>query len=92
VVAFARAHGGGAEARAVVAVAPRLALGLASDGAPPVGARWDDTRLALPPGLAAAAWSDLVTGRPVAVREGEVRLADVLDVAPVALLAARAAG
>jgi (1->4)-alpha-D-glucan 1-alpha-D-glucosylmutase len=92
VVAFARAHGGGAEARAVVAVAPRLALGLASDGAPPVAARWDDTRLALPPGLAAAAWSDLVTGRPVAVREGEVRLADVLDVAPVALLAARAAG
>jgi (1->4)-alpha-D-glucan 1-alpha-D-glucosylmutase len=90
VVAFARALGDGAAARAVVAVAPRLVLGLAGDGAPPVGARWDDTRLALPPAPAAAAWTDVVTGRAVAPRDGVVRLAEVLDVAPVALLAARA--
>jgi (1->4)-alpha-D-glucan 1-alpha-D-glucosylmutase len=87
VAAFARTHGDGAATRAAVAVAPRLVLGLAPDGAPPVGGRWDDTRLALPPALAGMRWTDVVTGRTVAPNpDGALRLADVLSAAPVALL------
>jgi (1->4)-alpha-D-glucan 1-alpha-D-glucosylmutase len=88
VVAFARtaAAGDGGPARAIVAVAPRLVLGIARDGAPPVGDRWGDTRVALPAVAAGARWTDLVTGRPIAAAGGVVRLADLLDAAPVALL------
>ena len=85
VVAFARAHAG----RAVVAVAPRLVLGIAPDGGAPVGARWGDTQLVLPAHLAAARWTDALTGRAVvAGDDGALRLADVLAAAPVALLTA----
>jgi (1->4)-alpha-D-glucan 1-alpha-D-glucosylmutase len=89
VVAFARTLGEGPGARAVVAVAPRLVLGLRGDGGPPVGACWDDTRLALPGHLASARWTELVTGRAAGVApDGTVRLAELLWAAPVALLAA----
>jgi maltooligosyltrehalose synthase len=73
-----------------VVVAPRLPLLLARDGAPPVGALWDDTALALPATLAdgGAVWRDLVTGRTVEAPGGRLRLADALAVAPVALLSA----
>jgi (1->4)-alpha-D-glucan 1-alpha-D-glucosylmutase len=81
-VAFARTL----EGRAVVAVAPRLVLGMAADGAAPVGARWGDTRVTLPPALAGGGWIDALTGRTVAAGHGGLRLADVLAVAPVALL------
>jgi maltooligosyltrehalose synthase len=71
-----------------VVVAPRLPLLLARDGAPPVGALWDDTALALPATLAdgAGVWRDVVSGRTVEAGAGRLRLADALAVAPVALL------
>jgi (1->4)-alpha-D-glucan 1-alpha-D-glucosylmutase len=57
----------------VVAVAPRLVLGL--------GGEWDDTTLPMPAG----AWRNVLTGDTVA--GGEIRLADLLRRFPVALLA-----
>ena len=84
VLAFAREHAG----RAVVAVAPRLPLLVARDGAPPVGALWDDTALALPDALGPGPWRDLVSGRVVEAPGGRLRVADALAVAPAALLRA----
>ncbi|GLC28076.1 malto-oligosyltrehalose synthase [Roseisolibacter agri] len=83
VVAFARVH----EGRAAIAVAPRLPLGLAPDGAPPVGARWGDTRLDLGTvrhALGTSALRDLVSGGEVPV-EDSISLARLLDALPVAL-------
>ncbi|HTC80492.1 MAG TPA: malto-oligosyltrehalose synthase, partial [Acidimicrobiia bacterium] len=75
-VAFARtaagATDGGGEA-GVVAVAPRLVLGLAGD--------WAGTTLRLPDGR----WADVLDGGRRTV-EGEVVLADLLSPFPVALL------
>jgi (1->4)-alpha-D-glucan 1-alpha-D-glucosylmutase len=70
-----------------VAVAPRLVLRLCEGAARPLvpPARWDDTAIALPPGLRGRAMRDAVSGT---VHEGD----DALDVAealarfPVALL------
>ncbi|HET8646904.1 MAG TPA: malto-oligosyltrehalose synthase, partial [Vicinamibacteria bacterium] len=59
----------------VVAVAPRLVLALESSG-------WEDTTLALPPG----GWTNALGGGSF---EGDVQLADLLAVVPVALLSAR---
>lgn len=71
-VAFGRARGDGPIE--VVAVATRLAQGLASRGG------WGDARLSLPEG----AWHDLLTGREV--NGGDVLLAPLLADLPVALL------
>jgi (1->4)-alpha-D-glucan 1-alpha-D-glucosylmutase len=57
---------------AVVAVAPRLVLGLGGD--------WGDTTLSLPPGT----WTDVLDGARTFT--GEVALADLLAPFPVALL------
>jgi (1->4)-alpha-D-glucan 1-alpha-D-glucosylmutase len=57
----------------VVAVAPRLVLGLAGD--------WADTSLALPAGR----WADVLGGGRRTF-EGEVALADLLGPFPVAVL------
>lgn len=57
-----------------LAVATRLPVGLAAAGG------WRDTVLHLPPGD----WSDELTGRPATA--DHVRLADLLDTYPVALL------
>jgi (1->4)-alpha-D-glucan 1-alpha-D-glucosylmutase len=84
VVAFAREHGG----RVAIAVVPRLPLGLAADGAPPVGAVWGDTRLLLPGtlGLASGARArDLLGGGEHALA-GELPLGALLGDLPVALL------
>jgi (1->4)-alpha-D-glucan 1-alpha-D-glucosylmutase len=57
VFAFARVDAGGG---AVLTCVPRLA---ASKPSPPVGAAWwQDTRVVLPPSLAAAPWRDAFTG------------------------------
>ena len=56
-----------------VTVVTRLPVGLADRGG------WGDTALDLPEGR----WVDALTGRPAA---GTVRLADLLDDLPVALL------
>jgi len=73
-VALARATAAGEDG--VVAVAPRLVLGLASD--------WEDTTLALPDGQ----WGDVLdSGRRTF--DGDVALADLLAPFPVALLERR---
>jgi (1->4)-alpha-D-glucan 1-alpha-D-glucosylmutase len=60
----------------VAAVVPRLVLGLAAAGG------WGDTVVELPAGR----WRDVVTGAEVT--GAGVRLADLLDPLPVALLVA----
>ncbi len=59
-----------------VTVATRLPVGLAARGG------WGDTALALPDG----SWRDALTGGSVERVDGRVRLADLLDRHPVALL------
>ncbi len=87
IVAFARLHQG----RAVAAVATRLPLTLASDGAAPVGERWSDTRLRLPDavlealGGAGAALRERLGGGTVAAAS-ELPISGVLERLPVALL------
>lgn len=84
VVALARVH----EGRALLAVAPRLPLGLAPDGAPPIGACWGDTRVTLPDAVGGGGFRDLLTGRehgPAASLEMSSLLAEL----PVAMLLAR---
>ena len=76
-VAFTREHGG----RAVFALAPRLTLGVAADGAPPVGERWGDTAVPVPAGT----WRCALTGRKVE-SGGEVPASELLRDIPVALL------
>jgi (1->4)-alpha-D-glucan 1-alpha-D-glucosylmutase len=72
-VALARTAAGTDGDAGVVAVAPRLVLGLAGD--------WADTTLALPAGR----WSDVLDGGHRSF-EGDVPLADLLAPFPVALL------
>ncbi len=86
VVSFARLH----EGRAAIAVAPRLPLGLAPDGAPPVGALWGDTRLDLTPvrhALGTTRLHDALSGVEL---EGEdaIPVARLLGTLPVALFIA----
>ncbi|MDF1504166.1 hypothetical protein, partial [Roseisolibacter sp. H3M3-2] len=66
------------------AVAPRLPLVLAPDGAAPVGGVWGDATLPMPP---APAWRDALTGRRYPGGES-LPLAAVLAELPVALLLA----
>jgi (1->4)-alpha-D-glucan 1-alpha-D-glucosylmutase len=84
VVAFARVH----EGRAAIAVVPRLPLGLAGDGAAPIGAVWGDTRLLLPDTLGIAAGArahDLLSGGEHTLGS-ELPLATLLAEFPVALV------
>jgi (1->4)-alpha-D-glucan 1-alpha-D-glucosylmutase len=87
VFAFARTLG----ERQVLVVVPRLVSTLTPDAdVPPVGERvWGDTRIVLPP-WASRSYRDALTDRCVAAREdGEpltLRLAEVLDVFPIACL------
>ncbi|MGZ8491475.1 MAG: malto-oligosyltrehalose synthase [Gemmatirosa sp.] len=86
VVAFARVH----EGRAAIAVVSRLPLGLAADGAPPLGARWGDTRLVLPEAVGlgqGASARDLLAGRSrTHALSRSLPLAELLADLPVALL------
>ncbi|GGP84584.1 malto-oligosyltrehalose synthase [Saccharothrix coeruleofusca] len=64
------------ERTGLITVATRLPVGLARSGG------WRDTVLPLPPGE----WTDVLTSRPVSAPSGSVRLAELLDHYPVALL------
>ncbi|MFL5580865.1 MAG: malto-oligosyltrehalose synthase [Gemmatimonadaceae bacterium] len=84
-VAFVRREGG----RVAVALAPRLALTLAG-GAPPVGAVWGDTTVALPTELAGAWLRCVLNGRAVEVGAAgggaSLRIADALRSLPAGVL------
>jgi (1->4)-alpha-D-glucan 1-alpha-D-glucosylmutase len=87
VVAFARLH----EGRAAVVVAPRLPLGVAPDGAAPLGTLWGETRLQLPGpvlqalGGAGAPLRERFGGGGVAAAS-ELPMARIMERLPVALL------
>jgi (1->4)-alpha-D-glucan 1-alpha-D-glucosylmutase len=72
-MAFARTAAGSGGEAGVVAVAPRLVLGL--------GGEWGDTALQLPDGR----WSDVLDGGQRTF-EGNVAVAELLAPFPVALL------
>ena len=86
VFAFARARAG----EAIVTVVPRLTASLVPEpAAAPLGqAVWDDTVLALPPSLAAATWTNAITGESIHVTDtsGMLPMARVLERFPVAVL------
>jgi (1->4)-alpha-D-glucan 1-alpha-D-glucosylmutase len=89
VLAFARigARGDGA----AIAAVPRLPRTLVGNGRDaPAGAAWGETRLALPAELAERRWTSALDGRSLDGAAGsagrELRLADVLDPLPAALL------
>ncbi|HYD55555.1 MAG TPA: malto-oligosyltrehalose synthase [Burkholderiales bacterium] len=71
----------------VVAVAPRLFARLMEEGdEAPIGARiWGESRLPIPPGN----YENVLLGEPLNVGEGGMRLAELLERFPVALLKAR---
>ena len=87
-VAFIRSY---AQQSALIVV-PRLVVGLGEDtDRPPLGAEvWADTSLALPAGDAGRTYQDIFTGRKLTVDEQDgapvLRLADILESFPVALL------
>jgi (1->4)-alpha-D-glucan 1-alpha-D-glucosylmutase len=82
VIAFARHD---AEAW-VLAVMPRLPVGLAAVGVPPTGhAVWSDTAIRLPDG-APARFRSALTGEHVTASDGSLPLGDMLATLPVALI------
>jgi len=83
---FLRRHA----SREILVVVPRLIAGLLPDGAGgPVGERvWGDTRLLLP-GTRARCYRHALTADCIPVADGALRLADVLAVAPIAMLDAQ---
>jgi (1->4)-alpha-D-glucan 1-alpha-D-glucosylmutase len=83
VIAFLRRH----RNRAVIVVATRLPAHMVSDSGPVIAAEaWQDTTVVLPDGLNAD-WDDAITGRRTSSVSARLRIADVLCVLPVALLA-----
>jgi (1->4)-alpha-D-glucan 1-alpha-D-glucosylmutase len=84
VIAFARRHG----ANWALAIAPRLPVGLASVGEPPIGvAVWEDTSVLLPED-APARFRSALTGEEVVASDGRIALGDALATLPLALLVA----
>ena len=93
--AVASAAGAAAFARrsvqhAAIVLAPRLLVGLAGDGMPPLAAAaWADTRVELPAELAGARFTNVFTGEPCALAQHDGRatlsLASALGRFPVAL-------
>ncbi|HVE78014.1 MAG TPA: hypothetical protein VNA89_04080, partial [Gemmatimonadaceae bacterium] len=77
----------GADGSAALAVVPRLPLSVTPDGAPPVGAAWRDTRLALPAPLARRGWRS-VLGAPELEGGAQVAVADALRNLPVGVFVA----
>ena len=84
IVAFARRRG----RRWVVSVVPRLVTDVMERGRPPVGERWSGTTVRLPP-AAPRSYVDGVSGREVQATGSRLRLSEVLEDLPVALLASR---
>ena len=82
VIAFAR-HDGQAW---VLAIAPRLPVGLAAIGVPPVGPHvWSDTAIRLPDG-APREFRNALTGEHLEASDGSVALGDALATLPLALV------
>jgi (1->4)-alpha-D-glucan 1-alpha-D-glucosylmutase len=82
-VAFARRRG----KEASVTIVPRLMFGLGVEpGTLPVGALWGDARLELPFLEEGDVLRDVMTGRELRVGGGGLALAQVLTLAPVAVL------
>jgi (1->4)-alpha-D-glucan 1-alpha-D-glucosylmutase len=72
--------------RCILAVAPRLAFRLSGPARYPLGGDvWGDALVALPRG-APQRYRDLLTGRMVQADSGHLRLADLLEILPVAAL------
>lgn len=88
IVAIARRHGD----TTVLAVAPRLVAGMADVDGTLRPEAWGDTRLALPSSLAAGALRDVITAARYEPANGTLRVADLLRVAPVALVVAKLEG
>jgi (1->4)-alpha-D-glucan 1-alpha-D-glucosylmutase len=83
VIAFLRHH---AE-QAAITIATRLSAKIVGQAGPVIPqSAWQDTVVVLPDGLDAV-WTDVFTGRRMQAASGRLRLADVLGVLPVALLA-----
>jgi (1->4)-alpha-D-glucan 1-alpha-D-glucosylmutase len=82
VIAFARSR----DRQTVVIVVPRLPYALAGPDAFPVGDAWSSTEVVLPAG--SGGWSEVLANREVSVRDGGIRLSDLLGQLPVALLRA----
>jgi (1->4)-alpha-D-glucan 1-alpha-D-glucosylmutase len=90
VLAFARRLTTGADSRELVVVVPRLTARLGrGEGDLPLGPVWGDTTIRVP-NAAPAGYRDLLTGKRVetdaAGEELLLRLADLFDVLPIALL------
>jgi (1->4)-alpha-D-glucan 1-alpha-D-glucosylmutase len=67
VVGFARRHGG----EGAITIVPRLVIPLLRGERKQVtGEAWEDTRLLLPPDLAAMSWRSALTGRDVRAERG----------------------
>jgi len=82
-VAFARRH----EGAACISVAPRLVVGLGiKPGDLPCGELWGDTRIELPFLDPGAELIDAITGMKHHLTRGGIALAELLRVAPVAVL------
>jgi (1->4)-alpha-D-glucan 1-alpha-D-glucosylmutase len=81
-IAFARR----ADERWVLALVPRLPVGLAPVGVPPLGRDvWNDTAAVLP-GSAPARYRDALTGALLTTVDGRISLADAFATLPLALL------
>ncbi len=85
IVAFARVRAAGA----VIAVAPRLALGLLESEAVPLipPEDWHGTRIVLPQSLQSRNWRDAFAGATLAA-EASIAVEEILTPFPVALLVA----
>ncbi len=87
VVALARQY----EQETILAVVPRLTVGLAGfGGPPPLADVWQDTAIQLPAPLVGRSLQNILTGERITVPPGEpsLRLADALRHFPVALFLA----
>lgn len=88
-IAFTRESG---DERVLVVATLRASHLLDAAGPPRVApARWEDTRLAPPPGTDAG-WVDVLTGRRRAAADGGLALAELLEELPVAVLEPAPAG
>jgi (1->4)-alpha-D-glucan 1-alpha-D-glucosylmutase len=86
IIAFARIQG----KQWCITVAPRLLTGFVPEGAMPLGHEvWGETRLRFP-GDAPARWKDAFSGEEIHSGEGGVKLGDILEFFPAALLVSQA--
>ena len=89
VVALGRHH----EDEALVAVVPRLTVGLTGGhGHWPLGDVWEDAALVWPRGIPRGDWQDCLTGEVLKVGMEAIRVGTVLRVFPVAVLTRRKDG